>query len=503
MRGISGTVSLCFEGTFIRVLVSSNKRVLRWAELPFGRDEINSGAIVNPGAIGRKLHDLLTSLKVAPDRALVSLNASGAAHRFLNVPKLSPALQEKAVLHDAQETIHLPMEELYLSWERVKVGRDNLFVVAEQRRVIDSLLQILLAAGIKQSVFDSKPLALARAVNRPDVIIIDLEQDNMHLVLVRKGVPRVMRYVPLDAGTANVRNQILLEELDTTFRLYEDAHEEDALDNSIPVVFTGPAAPGADMYPRLAELFHRPVEPFQPPLKAPEEFQSGLFAAGMGMALKKAPGVERRRVNVPDLDLLLPQVRRPRQRPVRELVFAPLILAGIVAGISAYQFYDNARARTAANEIQVAALGKQMMARQAEAKKLEDAKLAVNQARSTLQIIDGERRALLPETPVAFPPLKTAWYEARDEVVISNVGFSSDKLTIVGAAPDHESVLEYFKRLANQRVFKRVDILESRVQLIDEASKVSYSFVVKDEVIERGAGQEVTMFLLQALPAVK
>jgi hypothetical protein len=99
--------------------------------------------------------------------------------------------------------------------------------------------------------------------------------------------------------------------------------------------------------------------------------------------------------------------------------------------------------------------------------------------------------------------LKTAWYEARDEVVISNVGFSSDKLTIVGAAPDHASVLEYFNRLANPRVFKRVDILESRVQLIDEASKVSYSFVVKDEVIERGAGQEVTMFLLQALPAVK
>jgi Tfp pilus assembly protein PilN len=500
---LSGTVNVCYEGSFLRVLVTRGSRILRWEELAFSPSEFSGGMIVDPGSIGRKLRDLLDKQKVVAERAIVSLNAPGEAHRFLSVPRLSATLMEKAILHDAQETIHLPMEELYLSWQRIRLGRDNLFIVAEPRRTIDSLMQVMLAAGIKNSVFDSKPLALARAVNRPDVVILDLEADNLHAVLVRKGVPRVMRYVPMEAGSAGIRNQILLEELDTTFRLYESAHEEDVLESTLPVVFTGSAAPGVDTYPWMSGLFHRPVEPFKPPVKSPDDFQASLYAAGIGLALKKTSGSERRKVNVPDLDLLVPQVKRPRVRPVRELVFAPLILAGIVAGILAYQFYDDARARTVAAETQIQALGQQMKARQAETKKLEDAKLAVSQARATLEVIDAERRSLLPEMPVAFPPLKTAWNEMEDEVIILNSNFSSGKLMIMGAAPDHQRVLDYARRLDNSRAFKAVDVLESRIQAVGEADAVTYTFIVNDEVIERGPGQEISLFTIQALPAVK
>jgi cell division protein FtsB len=323
------------------------------------------------------------------------------------------------------------------------------------------------------------------------------------VVLVRKGVPRVMRNVPMEAGAAGTRNQILLEELDTTLRLYESAYEEDALDSTFPVILTGFAAPGGDTYAMMAELFHRPVEPFKPPVKEPDGFQAGIYAAGIGLALKKASGTERRRVNVPDLDLLVPQVKRPQYRPIRELVFAPLILLGLVLGIFAYQFYDNARIRTAATETQIQALGEQMKARQAEAKKLEDAKMAVSQARATLQTVDVERRSLLPEMPVAFPPLKTAWNETQQQVIIVNASFISSKLVISGAAPDHQSVLDFARRLENSKAYKGVDVVDSRLQPINESDEITYTFIVNEEVIERGPGQDVALFVIEALPAVK
>ncbi|GAJ20740.1 unnamed protein product, partial [marine sediment metagenome] len=103
----------------------------------------------------------------------------------------------EAVLEAARDKMPLSMDELYLSWQTITAGGEaqQVLVVGVPRDVIDAEMQALRAAGINPRTLDLKTIALARAVNKEQALILNIEPSSFDIIIVVNGIPEVMRTV--------------------------------------------------------------------------------------------------------------------------------------------------------------------------------------------------------------------------------------------------------------------------------------------------------------------
>ena len=184
-------VTLNISATNIRLLSVKGRQVKKWGNAPLAPRLVRDGLILQPKAVGATIDALFKSTKIPKKRAITSLTGLSFTYRFLSLPRMKPALLKEAIPRGARKEIPLPLEELYLSWQAIGGGHDELdfSVVGVPRNLIDAVVQTLAEAGVKPYIMDLKPLALARAASRGDALIVALEPDCFDIVLVANGMP--------------------------------------------------------------------------------------------------------------------------------------------------------------------------------------------------------------------------------------------------------------------------------------------------------------------------
>ncbi len=285
------TLTLSFEGRTARMLLAKGEGVERWGSVNLPQEHMSQGLISDPEAVAAALTKLIGSKGVPRRRVITSLTGHRTVSRMLLLPVIKPKQLAEAVRRKAKQELPLPLSETYLSWQLISQENNHMkvYAFAVPRAVIDKQMEALRAAKLRPRAMEIKPLALVRAVDQPNAIIVNMEQQSMGVIIVRKGVPLIMRSVPQSGDRVDhaVRMERLSQELSRTIQFYSESHPENPLDPSIVIYATGEMLGSEESREALARRAQYTVESPRPPMSLPEGFPVASYCANLGLALKR------------------------------------------------------------------------------------------------------------------------------------------------------------------------------------------------------------------------
>jgi len=332
-------VALNISNSSIQVLSVKGRQVKKWGNLALAEGLVRDGLILQPEAVGEAIDALFKSTKIPRENVIISLAGLSFTYRFLSLPRMKPALLEEAILRAAKKEISLPLDELYLSWQALpgKGDEQAFFILGTPRNLVDAVLQTLNIAGVEPYLMDLRPLALARAANRGDAIVVNLQPDCFDIVFIANGIPTVIHTISPRSEEATLEDNIrrLADELAKTAAFYQSSHPESQLSPTTPLLLTGELAAEAPARGLLQAEVEYPVEPLVPPAEFPPELPLAAFAASIGLALKKTPqkaaakGEETRFHDI-NINILSGKYRKSKAQPLP----ARYILLGIFLTIA-------------------------------------------------------------------------------------------------------------------------------------------------------------------------
>ena len=286
-------VTLNISSTSVRLLSVKGRQVRKWGSVPLPPGLVKDGLILRPKVVGAVISALFKSTEIPKTRVITSLTGLSFVHRILSLPRTESDSQQEAIQRAARKEIPLSLEELYLCGQAISEGPDetDFFVLGVLRNLIDALVQTLGEAGIQPYLVDLNPLALARAANREEAIIVDLEPDCYDIVLVADGMPAIMHTITPRGEGATLEDNIrlLVGELSKTVEFYNSNHPKNPLSLTTPLLLTGELTVDTTARELISAEMGYPVELLTPPLELPPDLPAALFATNLGLALKKLP----------------------------------------------------------------------------------------------------------------------------------------------------------------------------------------------------------------------
>ncbi|MBS3753810.1 MAG: pilus assembly protein PilM [Anaerolineales bacterium] len=294
------TTTLNFEGNTIRCLTLSGRKVTAWENASLPQDQMSQGVIHLPEEVSKKVTSLLGKTKAATRNLITGITDQRSIHRLLSLPAIDENLLDETVQRKAKQEFALPIDEVDISWQIVKRTQEKLkvYVLAIPKEITDSQVETLAKANLKPKVMDTKPLALIRAVNQANSLIVNLEEYSMAVIIVVDGLPVIVRTVPLESGdlTAEAKLDLLSQELARTTKFYNESNKENRLPENTPLYTTGTMfnflrladrlTNSSPLRDRLQERTPYPLQVLKPNLETPKILPPAEYAVNIGLALK-------------------------------------------------------------------------------------------------------------------------------------------------------------------------------------------------------------------------
>jgi len=284
-------ITLDFDGSSVRFLLVHSGQVVRWESLNVPAEQMSQGVVREPATVGAALRDLLRRNEVRRGLVMTSVTGLRAISRMISLPPVKDRLLEDTLRHKIRQEIPLPLDDMDLTWQVVRRSAEGLdiFVLAVPREAIDRQVETLAAAGLQPKAMDVKPLALARLIEPESAILLNVEEQNLSVLILRDGMPVVARTVPFGIGRAatEARLELVLQELSRTTKFYSEGHRETPIERDYAVFATGESFENKDFLESLARRHGGTVETPRSPLPAPDDLPTATYAVNLGLAVKK------------------------------------------------------------------------------------------------------------------------------------------------------------------------------------------------------------------------
>ena len=393
------------------------------------------------------------------------------------------------------DEFNIPVEDLYLSWARLMSGPGgaDYFVLGVDRDLVDSLVQAMRLAGIKDWSMDLKPLALARAANATDAIIASLDSDHMDIVLVRGGhIKELHSAIPDHEGRkANFSRYMeqFVAELVKILSYHHDAAGAGETDKSLtelPILVTGemiaPAnaegeIPDEDkIIAMMKKLTGHSVSLIMPPVTGPETFNANAYATNIGLFLKT-----HRRQQVfdesPDhfhdvnIDIVAGKfAKKPVMVPMWYTV-APVVLFLVVFG--AWSF-NSAYSQNSAEMTRLRTEMEELTAQRVQIKQQADQQTQLEQqvatAKDTLEQLKTQHQHLLAGKGKDTIYIADARHLPAD-ASLTDIAITIDGVRLVGKVTNPFDVITYIRSLEAAGY-------NLNLQEIDNGDKGDYTFYI-------------------------
>lgn len=282
-------IVLSIENGAARILVVKGGRIQTWMTYPLEPDVFKDGLVLAPNLFQTILSSLFFSRDSIRGRIAVCLPGNRSFFRTVALPEMRPHLVAEAMEREAEREMSIDRTQAYLFWEPFgkEKGTRHYTLVGMQREAFGRLRETMQAVRISPHAWDLKPLALARAVGKDDVVIADVGQGATDLVVVMGRIPRLIRSLadPSDLGPKE-QGQALAEHVTKTVAYYKTSNPDETWDARTPVVLTGTLAGNAELAGAFRSAIDMPVEPFVCPFAHPREFIPAIYAAAIGLALR-------------------------------------------------------------------------------------------------------------------------------------------------------------------------------------------------------------------------
>ena len=294
-RPITGEITtLNVEDGNLRLLSVVGKKVRRWGSLPLELGLSREGLILDRDRVGAGISALFTFQKASKRKVVTSLSGLGALHRTLNLPRMDRRLLKNVVMREARRVLPSSPEQLYLSWQIIGQNTTGfqVYLLGVPRNLLEGHIKALQAARVRATAMDLKPLALARAINRSEAIIANLESECLDIIIVVNYIPVIMRAIPLGEESPKPADKFhrLMEEMEQTIGFYDDSHQDSQLPPNTPAYLTGGLV-NLPIPPNIKEGIETrikyPLAIPEPPLEYPPELPLSRYMVNLGLALKK------------------------------------------------------------------------------------------------------------------------------------------------------------------------------------------------------------------------
>lgn len=133
----------------------------------------------------------------------LSIPESKSFVRVIQIPQMSDAEAESAVPVEAESFIPLPVDQVYLDWQKIGYSQDkmNILIVASPKDFVDNYLSVFDTAGLKVVSLEVESQSCLRALLSPDkpesALVVDIGTSRTSLIMVEDGNLQFTSTVPI------------------------------------------------------------------------------------------------------------------------------------------------------------------------------------------------------------------------------------------------------------------------------------------------------------------
>lgn len=187
-----------------------NVGVKCYSDIPVPKGLIVNDEIVDNKTFVYLLKENLTKPqygRLTTNYAVVSLPESKSFVRVIQMPLMSESEAESAVPFEAESFIPLPVDQVYLDWQKLGDDGDKMeiLIIASPREYVDKYLKLLDEAGIKTVALEvesqSCHRALIEAQSGETALIVDIDAYRSSLMMVEQGNLQFTSTIPIAGGT--------------------------------------------------------------------------------------------------------------------------------------------------------------------------------------------------------------------------------------------------------------------------------------------------------------
>jgi Tfp pilus assembly protein PilN len=459
----------------IKILSLQGRRVKTWANLDLTAGLVRDGLILQPQAVGEAINSLFKSTGISRTNVIVSVAGLPFTYRIIKLPRITSALTEEAILRTAKKEISLPLDELYVSWQPItsKGEEQEYFVLGVPRNAVDTLLQTLKTANIEPYLVELRPLALARAANRSDAIVVNMDPDCFDIVLITNGFPAVIHTISPRSEGATLEDNIhrLRDELTKIVAFNQSNNPDTRLSPSTPLLLTGDSAPEAMAGGLLQSMIEYPIEPLIPPVEFPDTLLIAPYTTSIGLALKKTTIKPSGRGKVShfsdiNINILAGRYRKPKAKPIamKNLLLAIFLVAALGIIFPLYQARAQVNTENQALEADLTSLSRQIgLATLANEETLKT-EAAISNIIAAAKALEAANENILGDRGAFNTGLEQVTGIMPSKTYFTSIEILNGAITIEGEADSVFTVIEYAAALEAEGVFKEVRIIQ-----LDEA----------------------------------
>jgi type IV pilus assembly protein PilM len=316
----------------VNLVVVEGRKVKKWASLNLEPGLVSQGVVIDEAQVADKIKELLGTVKESGGKYVVGLSGLNSLYRLVSLPELPEAIIPEAVKQEAGRVIPVPLEEVYLSYQRISapVGETRVFLAAFPRNVADASYRTLKTVGIEPYLMDLAPLAICRTLDEARAIIVNTRLDNLDIIVMVDRLPQLIRTLSLAGEAATLTEKIptITEEIDRTVAFYNSSHKDQPLDATVPMFVCGDLAQAPENWQSLSVKLKCPVSILPTPVESPESFNINEFMVNIGLAFKELyPERGESKVSLVNFNAL-PQMYLPKAVPLSAI----LVPAGVIIG---------------------------------------------------------------------------------------------------------------------------------------------------------------------------
>lgn len=185
-------------------------KVLGYSDVSLPKGLIISDAIADPKTFAYLFRQAVLRPqygKLEGSQVIASLPESKSFVRVIQIPLMSDAETETAVPVEAESFIPLPIDQVYLDWQKLGLKNDKqeVLIIASPKEFVEKYLQILESAGLTVTALEVESQSCHRALVdfniKPTCLIVDLDAFRTSLIMVEEGNLQFTSSIPI-AGSS-------------------------------------------------------------------------------------------------------------------------------------------------------------------------------------------------------------------------------------------------------------------------------------------------------------
>lgn len=453
-RRISGKiVTLDIDDNGIKLLEIRGGVIRKWAQVAITPKSGNEEEIPGRQSLRDAVKQLMVSSGTKPGKVRASISGLYSISRILPMPAVPTAITTQEFAQELiGEIMPVSADRMYLSWQILadadSEGDGKMLAIGIPRNMLDSEVRALRAMGVNPRILELRAIALTRAVNRKQAVIINMEPSSIDIILVVDDVPEIIRTLAWQQDGLAVEDKVehVAANLGLTVDFYNTHHFETPIDMSTPLFFTGQMSGDLELTDKLGDRLGYPVESLTPQFKYPPGLPVSQYAVNIGLALR---GAEESRDDGEEgrlrLDInLLPSIYNPWRPTITEVFAFLAVVAAIALLFPFFKVTTEAMDKTAGLQVKYDLLNSQLEIKKAEIKKREPLQAAVN---DYLGITEREGSFLAD--------IEVIWNEAEQLAVeVGSISHDDGVITFTCQAEDFLAFRRYLTALEESGRFK-------------------------------------------------